>query len=172
VVQQNATDRLNLGGDGQVGRCIPIEVGQSSDAMAQVTGEGDSKQVCLAFNNLKGVNIPTAIKVRDVSQFKPTDDLRVVVVFTLQTPVVTKSRVDSIAMSSIVDAKASYLQIVEVNSMTALGPRIPVDVKSPDVTYLEAKECLMLLKSNRSIPYNIGAQKCGLSQEEAAAALR
>lgn len=171
-VEQNATNRLILGGDAQVGRCVPIKVGGTSDAMAQITGEGDAEQVCLAFNNLRGVAIPTAIKVRDTSQFKPKDDLRVAVVFTLQTPVVTKSRVDSNAVSSIIDAKVSYLQIVEVNSMTALGPRIPMDVKSPDLVYLEAKECLMLLKSNRGFPYEVGATKCGLSKEEAAAAFR
>jgi hypothetical protein len=160
-----------LGADAQVGRCTNIKVGMTSDAEASFYAPKDPKQVCVAFNNVRGTSIPAAVKVRDVSQFKPNDELRVAIVFTLATPLVTSGKVEGDA-SAIVDAKASYMQIIEVNSMQTLGPRIPLDTKTADVRYYGARECLMNLKSSHRMPYEVGATKCGLSAEEAQAAFR
>jgi hypothetical protein len=160
-----------LGADAQVGRCTNIMTELSSDGHASFYGPKDPKQVCVAFNNVRGTSIPAAIKVRDTSQFKPNDELRVAIVFTLATPLVTSSKVEGDA-TAIVDAKASYMQIIEVNSMQTLGPRIPLGAKTADVRYYGGRECMLNLKSSRSLPFEIGATKCGLSAEEAQAAFR
>lgn len=160
----------DLSADAQVGRCFDLEVRTGSEGTTFVNNE-DPKQVCIVFDNLRGVAIPMAVKLRDTSQFKPTDDLRVAVVFTLKTALVESTKYN-MKPTAVVTATASYLQIVEANSMQVLGPRIPLDGKSPDISFYQGKDCMVNLRSSRSMQPNISAPKCGLTPEQANAAFK
>lgn len=154
----------NLDADGTVARCTGLPLGNlTSGASATFLTKPDADVVCLAFRNMRGVHVPMSIKIRDMNQFKAGDNVRIAIVFTLT--LAPAQRIQSLngVMSelqsiSIVDAKASYLQIIEVSSMQTLGPKIPII--SPDLTYLEVKDCAFAITRGNRVSGAIATSNC------------
>ena len=132
--------------NGQLNYCL----GQTYDAYGaadvSLIAKGDPSELCVDFKGFKGVTIPTHMMLRDVSQFKEGDDLRLVIVFSVdsmgavgQNPVGT--------VSSIVNATPAYAQIVDLRTRRAIGNRISFATPKTFAT-LRTSSCMRNMHAN------------------------
>jgi hypothetical protein len=158
----------NFTDSGAVMRCNGLVDAGGSRASAIATGvmgKDDTDSICIVFRNISGTGTPTSIKVRDMSVFKATDDIKVAVVFVKSGAPI--DRLDEIPKDagltasigiSQVTVVASYLQVLDANTMTTLGPRIPL--ASPNLLYYDAKQCGLDLALQHGMPRDIAASRC------------
>ena len=71
-----------------------------------------------------------------------------------------------------VEAKVSYMQVIEANSMQTLGPKIGLAAASPDVLYFEGNECALELNHQRNVKPELGQALCSAAKVSTVAAAR
>jgi hypothetical protein len=158
----------NFSENGAVMRCVGLMGfgGQRAAVVANgVAGKDDTDATCLIFRNISGTGTPTGIRVRDMSVFKATDDIKVAVVFVKSgAPIERQDSIprdigftESVGISEVT-VVASYLQVLDANTMTTLGPRIPLT--SSNLVFLDAKQCELDVARQHSMPREVAASRC------------
>jgi hypothetical protein len=150
-----------LSSSAQLGYCM--ETYDVENAASQyMLRPGDVSQICFAMRGMKGMTIPISLMVRDITQFKQGDDLRLAVVFAPEDQSVKSPRKNGTSQRTVT-VRPAYAQVVDIRTKRVIGERIAFDRPGAFV-YLRPSECFR--RVTREWPNAQASAERGCSSDE------